>query len=199
MRTSCALQNKNRTFKTLDKPYFIIWSEISFVWNISDHDVGSTPWGRKRERQRCSAVGFQYALVWKDWNTRSKNGPWGKMRWWVAGLEAHRNLGTAYERRRQVYPSPPYPSLVRNRYPLIAGSTESSNRQMSQRGFKPSTYRWSSALKPSRSRRLSDACRFSTNPFPSLLSSSFPSPSTNIYTQKSKCIKNNIQETIKTE
>ena len=41
MRTSCALQNKNRTFKTTDMSYLIIWSEIIFFLNISDHDVGS--------------------------------------------------------------------------------------------------------------------------------------------------------------
>ena len=44
MRTSCALQNKTLTFQTLDIPYFIIWSEIIFFRNISDHDVGSRPW-----------------------------------------------------------------------------------------------------------------------------------------------------------
>ena len=31
VRTSCALQNKNRTFKTPDIPYFIIWSDIFFL------------------------------------------------------------------------------------------------------------------------------------------------------------------------
>ena len=36
-------QNKNRTFKTPDIPYFIIWSEIIFFWNIKGHDVGSPP------------------------------------------------------------------------------------------------------------------------------------------------------------
>ena len=31
MWTSCALQNKNRTFKTPDVPYLIIWYEINFL------------------------------------------------------------------------------------------------------------------------------------------------------------------------
>ena len=34
------VQNKNRTFKTPDIPYFTIWS---FETYLSDHDVGSLP------------------------------------------------------------------------------------------------------------------------------------------------------------
>ena len=42
-------------------PYFIIWSEIIFFWNISDHDVGSPPWNLDKNFSYL-AFSFWFAL-----------------------------------------------------------------------------------------------------------------------------------------
>ena len=34
VQISCAVQDKNRTFKTRDTFYFLTWSKIIFFWNI---------------------------------------------------------------------------------------------------------------------------------------------------------------------